>query len=158
MQLTEKIKINIDNECKDYPVYLTWLNKLGGYSYWLFFKEHTVKTKTKIENPYIKSTQDLENSIATNDITGKSAKHSLLIGARVRACDLDGITSLYESPKVQMLTNPDTWETDGPGGTPSPIWKRVIVNAGSITILKTGIDFLVIKMTLDLPLINTQKE
>ncbi len=158
MRVTEKKDIKIDHECKDFPIYLTWLNRLGGYSYWLFFKEHTEKTKTKSENKYILNIQDLENAIGTNDITGKSAVHSMLIGGRIKAEDMDGITGLYESPKVLRLMNPETWETDGEGGTPLPKWQRVIVKPGSIVILKTGIDFLEIKMNLDLPFINTQKE
>ena len=158
MRITEKKKIKFDHECKDFPIYLTWLNRLGGYSYWLFFKEHTEKTKTKSENGYIKSIKDLENAIATNDITGKEAEHSIQVGCRCKAEDMDGLTGLYESPKVERLMNPETWETDGTGGQPFPIWQRVIVKSGSITILKTGIDFLEIKMTLELPFINTQKE
>ena len=158
MQITEKKNIKIDHECKDFPIYLTWLNRLGGYSYWLFFKEHTEKTKTKTENKYIKSIADLENAIGTNDITGKFSGHSILIGARIKAEDQNGITGLYESPKVLRLMNPETWETDSPAGDPAPRWQRVIIKAGSITILKTGIDFLEVKMTLELPFINTQKE
>jgi hypothetical protein len=158
MQLTEKKKIKIDHECKDFPIYLTWLNRLGGYSYWLFFKEHQEKTKTASQNKYIVSIPDLETAIRTNDITGKTATHTIVIGGRIKAEDIDGITGLYESPKVQRLMNPDTWETDGPVNTPLPIWQRVIVKPGSIVILKTGIDYLEVKMTLELPFINTQKE
>ena len=156
--LTEKKKIKFDHECKDFPIYLNWLNRLGGYSYWLFFKEHTEKTSTSVENKYIKSIKDLENARATNDITGKKATHTILVGCRCKAEDIDGLTGLYESPKVERLMNPETWETDGPTGGILPIWQRVIVKPGSITILKTGIDFLEIKMTLELPFINTQKE
>ena len=158
MRITEKKKIKIDHECKDFPIYLTWLNSLGGYSYWLFFKEHTEKTKTASENKYIKSIDDLENAIATDDITGKSADHTILIGGRMKAEDMDGITGLYESPKVLRLMNPETWETDGVGGTPAPKWQRVIIKPGSLTILKTGIEYLEVKMNLELPFINTQKE
>jgi hypothetical protein len=158
MRITEKKKIKIDHECKDFPIYLTWLNRLGGYSYWLFFKEHNIKTKTKSENGYIQNIQDLETAISTNDITGKEAEHSISVGGRMKAEDMDGITGLYESPKVERLMNPDTWETDGPSGGPAPLWQRVIIKSGSLTILKTGIDFLEVKMILDLPFINTQKE
>ena len=158
MRITEKKKIKIDHECKDFPIYLTWLNPLGGYSYWLFFKEHTEKTNTKAENKYIINIDDLENAIGTNDITGKQAVHSILVGGRMKAEDMDGLTGLYESPKVERLMNPETWETDGPGATPLPIWQRVIIKPGSITILKTGIEFLEIKMNLELPFVNTQKE
>jgi hypothetical protein len=158
MRITEKKKIKIDHECKDFPIYLTWLNSLGGYSYWLFFKEHQEKTKTASENKYIKSIADLENAISTNDITGKAAANTILIGGRMKAEDMDGIEGLYQSPKVLRLMNPETWETDSPTGTPAPIWQRVIIKPGSLTVLKTGVDFLEVKITLELPFINTQKE
>ena len=158
MRITEKKKIKIDHECKDFPIYLTWVNRLGGYSYWLFHKQHEEKTKTKSENKYNKSIADLENAIATNDITGKLAVHSIKVGGRIKAEDMDGITGLYESPKVLRLMNPETWTTDGPGSTPLPRWQRVIIKPGSLVILKTETDFLEIKMTLELPFINTQKE
>jgi len=151
-QLTEKIKVKIDHECKDFPIFLTWLNSLGGYSYWLFFKSHTESIKTKSENSYIVNIQDLENAISTNDITGKSSIPSLAIGAVIDAEDMDGIQSLFQSPKVLQLMNPETWQTEGLK------YRRVIVNAGSLIILKTKIERLEVKFTLELPFINTQKE
>ncbi len=158
MQLTEKKNIKIDHECKDFPVYLAWVNSLGGYSYWLFFKQHTEKTKTKQENSYIPNIDDLETAIATNDITGKGASPTLDIGGRMKAEDMDGITGLYESPKVLRLMNPETWETDGVGNTPAPRWQRVLVKAGSLVTLRTRTDWLEVKLTLALATINTQKE
>jgi hypothetical protein len=36
INLTEEITINYDPSCYRYPLYLTWLNSLGGWDYWLF--------------------------------------------------------------------------------------------------------------------------
>jgi hypothetical protein len=150
--ITEVKNIKIDHECKDFPIYLTWLNGLGGYDSWLFFKEHTVSTKTKVSNKYNINVQDLENAVATNDITGKDVAPQLKIGGRIEAADMDGMQSLYESPKVMMLSNPETWETDGAK------WKRVIVKTGSLLTLKTRTAYLEVKLTLELPYIFKQKE
>jgi hypothetical protein len=150
--ITEVKNIKIDHECKDFPIYLTWLNGLGGYDSWLFFKEHTVSTKTKVSNKYNINVQDLENAIATNDITGKDVAPQMKIGGRIEAADMDGMQSLYESPKVMMLSNPETWETDGAK------WKRVIVKTGSLLTLKTRTAYLEVKLTLELPYIFKQKE
>ena len=150
--ITEKKEIRIDHECKDYPVYLTWLNGLGGYDSWLFFKEHTVKVKTRSLNAYTRNVESLETSIGNKDITGKTISEQMDIGGRIKSADMDGMESLYESPKVMMLTNPDTWETDGAK------WIRVIVKTGSLITLKTRVEYLTVKLTLDLPFINKQVE
>ena len=150
--ITELKSIKIDHECKDFPIYLTWLNGLGGYDSWLFFKEHSVTTRTKISNKYNINVQDLENAVATNDITGKDVSPQIKIGGRMLAADMDGMQSLYESPKVMMLSNPETWETDGAK------WKRVIVKTGSLLTLKTRTAYLEVKLTLELPYIFKQKE
>lgn len=150
--ITEIKTIKIDHECKDFPIYLTWLNGLGGYDSWLFFKEHSVSTRTKVSNKYTLNITDLETAIGTNDITGKNIEPQMKIGGRMLAEDMDGIKSLYESPKVMMLMNPDTWETDG------ATWQRVIVKTGSLLTLKTRTPYLEVKLTLELPYRFKQKE
>lgn len=150
--ITEKKTIKIDHECKDFPIYLTWLNGVGGYDNWLFFKEHSSTTKTKITSSYTSNISNLETAIGTNDITGKDIAPQMKIGGRIEAEDMDGMQSLFESPKVMMLMNPETWESDG------AIWQRVIVNTGTLLILKTRTSYLDVKFTLDLPYRFKQKE
>ncbi len=150
--ITEKKKIKIDHECKDFPIYLTWLNGLGGYDSWLFFKEHSVNTKTKVSGKYTLNVQDLENAIGTNDILGKDIKPEMRIGGRIESDDMDGMQSLYESPKVLMLMNPETWEVDGAK------WQRVIIKTGSLLVLKTRTSYLDVKLSLELPYRFKQKE
>lgn len=150
--ITEKKTIKIDHECKDFPIYLTWLNGVGGYDSWLFFKEHSSTTKTKITSSYTSNISNLETAIGTNDITGKDIAPQMKIGGRIEAEDMDGMQSLFESPKVMMLMNPETWESDG------AVWQRVIVNTGTLLILKTRTSYLDVKFTLDLPYRFKQKE
>lgn len=38
-ELSEKKKINVNNDCYSQGIYLQWLNKLGGYDSWLFTTE-----------------------------------------------------------------------------------------------------------------------
>jgi len=150
--LTESKELKFNQDCHDHPIYLTWLNGVGGYDYWLFSKQHTKKIKTKITNSYSINIDDLENSIGSVDITGKKAIPTIQIGALIEAADMDGIESLYTSSKVLMLTNPDTWEVEGAE------WVRVIVKTGSLLVLNTKSERLTIKMNLDLPYINKQIE
>ena len=37
--LSEKKTINVDSECNNQEIYLTWLNELGGWDYWKFTAE-----------------------------------------------------------------------------------------------------------------------
>ena len=150
--ITEKKNIKIDHECKDFPIYLTWLNGVGGYDSWLFFKEHSITIKTKITSKYTSNITDLETAIGTNDITGKDIAPQMNIGGRIEEEDMDGMQSLFESPKVMMLMNPDTWESDG------AIWQRVIVRTGTLLIFKTRTSYLEVKFTLELPYRFKQKE
>ncbi len=158
MIITEKKKIKIDHTCKDSPVYLTWINSLGGYSYWLFFKYQKETSSTKLENKYVKDTSDLENSIGAIDITGKGNSPNMDIGAKIKAEDIPGIRGLYESPKVLMLMNPFTWPTDGDGNNPLPKWQRVIVKNGSLIFFETRKAFYDVKLSLIQTPRNTQKE
>ena len=152
VEVTERLKIKVDHECKDFPIYLTWVNSLGGYDYWLFFKTNTVKLKTKLENQHVKNIEDLESSIGNIDITGKAGQPQVDFGARVRAEDMDGIASLFASPKVLYLSNPDTFLTEGYK------WIRAIIRPGSILIEESNLSFVEVKMSMLLPMRNTQKE
>jgi len=152
VQVTESLRMKVDHECKDFPIYLTWLNSVGGYDYWLFFKTNKQKIKTKLENPYTKNIDNLATSIGNIEITGKKVEPTIDFGARVMSEDMDGIAGLYGSPKVLYLTNPETWQVDGAK------WRRVIINPGSLLVAESNISFLDVKMTMMLPIRNTQKE
>jgi hypothetical protein len=152
IEVTERLRIKVDHECKDFPIYLTWLNSVGGYDYWLFFKTNKVKINTKLENQHLKNIDDLSTALGNIDITGKSIQPSVDFGARVKAEDMDGMAGLFGSPKVLYLTNPETWQTDG------AIWRRVIIRPGSLLVSESNISFIDIKMTMLLPTKNTQKQ
>ena len=42
--LTESKELKFNQDCHDHPIYLTWLNGVGGYDYWLFSKQHNPDT------------------------------------------------------------------------------------------------------------------
>lgn len=150
--VTEKKIIKINNECHAHPVYLEWHNKLGGTDNWLFDRDNETTSRTSIVSAYQSVVSDLETAIGQNDIIGKSISPTISIGARIAAEDMDGIRSLYESPKVLMLMNRETWAADG------PIWQRVIVAPGSLLVLKTNSSFIDVKLTLNIPIVNSQQE
>ena len=142
----------------DFPTYLTWLNSVGGYDSWLFFNSNQEKISTKIENAYVKNIDDLETAIGNIDITGKSIAPQIDFGALVSEGSMDGMASLYGSPKVLHLKNPETWQTDGAGGTPLPKWQRVIIKTGSLVVIESKKALMNVKMSMLLPTRDTQKE
>lgn len=152
MRLTEKKRIKIDSECRDYPIYLCWLNSVGGISYWLFSKKHTERTRTKQGKSYVKNINDLETAKGNLDYLTKDSVHSFRVGARVKQEDMDGLTGLFESPKVQMLMNPTTWEVDGAK------WQNVQIGTGSLLILDTDTNYKDIQMDIQMPFLYKQKE
>jgi len=152
MRITEIKTVKIDHDCKDVPIYLTWINKLGGYSYWLFERFNTETTRTRNVYQYENNILDLENAIGTNEVTSKDISPQLEVGAKIHISDMDGIRGLFESPKVLMLANPDTWTVDGAK------WKRVIVNTGSLVVNETDKRYYDVSFKLDLPMVFNQKE
>lgn len=150
--LTEIITVNVKEGCGDNPVYLCWLNTLGGFNYWLFNKFQEQNLKTSIENSFSSNVSELETALGIANITGKSSGETIEIGSSISIDDMDGIKSLYESTSVFMLANPLTWETDGVK------WKRVIVQPGSLMIFKTNKSFYDIKLNLVLPERFTQQQ
>ena len=150
--LTEEKIIDIDNSCVDSPVYLKWLNTSGGYSQWLFGKKQTKLIQTAIDGEYIANTEDLENSIGGEEFMGTNVQPAMIVGADVPVIKMDGIKGLLMSPKVLMLMNPDTWETEG------VIWQRVRIQRGSYIVLYTDETRNKIEMTVYQPKINIQSE
>ncbi|NQY41955.1 MAG: hypothetical protein HRT87_01210 [Legionellales bacterium] len=151
-KIVKVISVKINKECHKYPVYLSWLNKIGGISYWLFDKENSTVTRTKTNGKYQSNVTDLETATGNINMIGKSIAPVLEVGARISESDMDGIRSLYESGSVEMLINPLTWQTEGVK------WQRVLVKSGSLLVLKTGTSALNVKLKLELPMINSQQE
>jgi len=145
-------KLDVIDPCINDPIYLTWLNSVGGYDYWLFFNSNSKKTATSIDSEYSRNVVDLETDTGNIDITGKSIKDRIDFGALVPANKMDGITSLFESPKVMLLTNPDDWISDGAK------WQRVIINTGSLLVSETKKELINVKMSMKLHTRFTQKE
>lgn len=150
--LTEVKIIDIDNSCVDSPVYLKWLNVKGGYSQWLFGKRQTKLIQTAIDGEYVSNIEDLENSIGGEEFLGTDVQPAMIVGADVPVIKMDGIKGLLMSPKVLMLMNPDTWETEG------VIWQRVRIQRGSYIVLHSDETRNKIEFTIYQPKINIQAE
>jgi hypothetical protein len=157
-RITEKKKIDIDGTCVDNPVYCNWLNTRGGRDYWLFrnmqVKQVNVGTPRQAE-PY---QDDIENSIGYIVELEKEATPQMVVGAHVPIEKIEGIKGMLYSKDVLVLMNPGTWQTDGPGGTPKPVWQNWRVLPGSYRLYDTDNKSGSIEITLIQPFINIQAE
>lgn len=140
--LTEVRRFEIDRACVDNPVFLRWKATAGGWGYWLFGYDYKDDLLTNEESTYNNFESDIETSQGATEVWSKSSADDLSVGCnRVKAIHHAGLKSLFESPKVQMLMNPDTWATDGAK------WQNVRIKTKSFPV-NVRSEFFEIKLTL----------
>lgn len=150
--VTEVKTIKVDGSCKTYPVFVTWLNTLGGREHWLFHRIYTKQIDTSDGGSYIKSNEILETTTGNVfDITA-NANNVLIVNALVDIEDIEGIKTMLYSPCVEMLFNPETWEVEGCK------WINVHVVKGSFKLYQTDQVRNTIEIQLQLPNINIQSQ
>jgi hypothetical protein len=102
--VTESIVIKLDNECKDNPIYLRWLNTLGGFDSFMFYfsNEKNIQTSSLgvFQRPY--------RSLSEKDYNytrGKRLSNSLLLGVDgLSQNDYEGIfPDLFASPAINIV-------------------------------------------------------
>jgi len=145
MRVTEIKTIKIDRECKDNPVFVSWLNTYGGREHWLFHKVQTKGIVTQNTGLFESYISDLSNSRGQINDISKNAIPLLIINAYVDIEDIEGIKTLLYSPCVEWLVseNPIKWQTVRP-------------QVGSFKLYDTGDLKATIQITLELPYVNIQ--
>lgn len=145
MIVTEKKTIKIDRECKENPVFISWLNVYGGREHWLFSKVQTKGLVTQNAGNFETYIVDLAESRGQITDISKNATPLLIINAYVDIEDIEGIKTLLYSPCVEMLVseNPIKWMTVHP-------------QVGSFKLYDTTDLKATIQITLELPYINIQ--
>lgn len=131
MRVTEKKRVKISEGCQKNPVFVSWKNTLGGTEHWLFFKRQTKSLSTERIADFEPYDTDLENSRGQIFDISIFAQPKLLCYAFVEKEDVDALMSITYSPSVELLTNPDTWETDGPK------WQTYRPETGSFSVIST---------------------
>lgn len=148
-RITEKKRVKIRHECVDLPVYLAWYNIEGGISYWLFGFNQTENLVVKEGSSYTRFIDDLETAETKEEIIQKFANKSFQMGAdNLDSDDVAVIEGLLMSTKVQMLTNPSTWQQDGPK------WVTVKVRQGTFKLGETRNNTSNIQFSIGFPNIN----
>jgi hypothetical protein len=150
MIVTEKKVVKIDRECKTSPVFISWINQLGGREYWLFYKVQTIGISVSENGDFEKTIDDLETARGQISVFSKTATPQIIVGGLVSVEDIEGIKSLLYSVNAEILTNPTTWETDGPK------WKTINPLPGSFKLYDTNQVRNTIEITIELPYIFNQ--
>ena len=145
MIITEKKTIKIDRECKENPVFISWLNTYGGREHWLFSKVQTKGLITQNAGNFETYISDLSTSRGQITDISKNATPLLIINAMVDIEDIEGLKTMLYSPCVEMLVSetPITWQT-------------VYPQTGSFKLYDTSDIRATIQITLELPYINIQ--
>lgn len=86
-------------------VYLKWLNKYGGYSYWLFEDTYSIDRSTKHLGEIGRDYDNLEDTGTRTWQMGKQSQDSIKIIAELLGEDQQRIVEgLLDSPKVYLFT------------------------------------------------------
>lgn len=121
--LTYQYDVNFD--CLE-GIYLSWLNSDSSRSYWLFNNKsfHTITAENNTNfKPYSSDIETQNFDIIELD---NSANEIISVGGIVTFDKWEQLQSLFYSLNVEILTNPETWETDG------AIFKRVRIEKGTL--------------------------
>jgi hypothetical protein len=145
MIVTEIKTIKIDRECKENPIFISWLNTYGGREHWLFHKVQTKGLVTQNAGTYERYISDLSNSRGQINDISKNATPLLIVNAMVDIEDIEGIKTMLYSPCVEWLISQ------------APIkWQTVRPQVGSFKLYDTTDLKATIQITLELPYINIQ--
>lgn len=151
-EATNEYKYDIIDYCKENSVYLNWLHPSGARLFYLFQRNNIKGLTTKTIDSYNPYFADIETQSGDAFITGKEVTPSLTIGGVDTIKKYKWIKTLLYSSNILMLTNPDSWETDG------AIWQNVNIPDGSFTLEQATDSNVEFAFTIILPKINTQSE
>ena len=145
MRVTEIKTIKIDRECKENPVFISWLNTYGGREHWLFHKVQTKGLITQNAGSFESYISDLSTVRGQITDISKNATPLLTVYCTVDIEDIEGIKTMLYSPCVEWLVkeNPITWQTVHP-------------QVGSFKLYDTTDLKATMQITLELPYINIQ--
>jgi|GEM_PF-1828811 len=86
-------------------VYLKWLNKYGGYSYWLFEDTYSAERGAKSLGELDRDFNNLEDSFGRTALIGRESQDTLKIVAELLTADESRIVEgILDSPKIYLFT------------------------------------------------------
>jgi hypothetical protein len=126
-------------ECKN-PIYLKWIGPLGGWNYWLFERTQFVIDNAASTGEFGIYSDDISTQQSDSDYLGKEAYEAWTVGTEaVNDDEWKGLETLFNSPTVMVLVNPDTWKIDArdPSVEVPPQWLVVKVEPGKTPVKQT---------------------
>jgi hypothetical protein len=144
MILTEIKRIRFNDSCVSNPVFLSWINSFGGFNYWLFQRNQIKNVETGEEVIFEPAQMDLETSDSFEEVLSLSSREVWVLGVQnIDKNDVELIKGMLQSPRVQWLMNPDTWQAEGAK------WVTVKVQRGSFKLYETltGVGDIIINIT-----------
>lgn len=86
-------------------VYIKWLNKYGGYSYWLFESTYSIDRQTKNMGELDRDIENLSDTFTRAIQIGKESQESIrCIADLLTEEQRDIVAGIFDSPKIYMFT------------------------------------------------------
>ena len=153
MRITEKKRVRFNDDCVENPVFLTWLNKFGVWQVWLFSRTQIIEFVTGNETSFENPVNDIEIAESFVEVLTLQAGKGMLLGAdNLDRNDIEYVKTILFNPRVQLLTNPEDWQTEGAK------WITVRPGRGSFPLIETGEPRADISMEIIFPRINLQSQ
>ena len=141
---SESIELEVVQYCQglmDNAVYLCWINKWGGWDYWLFTKTYSEEVDISNED-YGYYIEDYETGEGFSDVTNIKSVEQYTIGAdNLTDQQIAGLKELLSSPRVMMLMNlKDYYNYQDFSPSELPEWTIVKVAGGSVNTKQSSFD------------------
>lgn len=112
IEISETKTINVDSECSNQSIYLTWKNYFGGHDYWLFTGEKeygvditgTTESTKPIFSEWPKSYGEFSDTLDYE--TSRTSKDNILVRSQnLNLAQVQGLKYIKTSPLVQVMTS-----------------------------------------------------
>lgn len=109
--LTESLQVNVNQNCIKNPLYLRWLNQLGGWNSWLFHGNYFEKNQVSESEIFEKSVEDISLVQGTIEYLKRNSNNRYLVGSEtLTENDKRLVLSIARSRKVELYNLTDnTW-------------------------------------------------
>ncbi len=105
--------LNIKTECvNSQPVYLRWVNDLGGVDQWLFQGNSSTEATVTNTVSYEKFIDNLLGVKSNFKIINKDYTQSLKVNTTFEKENAEGFMQLMRSKEIQMLVGSDWYDVD----------------------------------------------
>lgn len=130
--ITEEKFVRYNNVCHDSPVYLAWLNPLGGFDHWLFESSQDVSDVVTDLKQFEQWVEDIGEANARKQAFNKDIQEEVLcVAENLTTQQAEGLRYLGRSVQVLKFTG---YEIDGT----TPKWQVVNVKTGTFFVRNTG--------------------